>query len=425
MLDNNKYIDPLEKLFRQKAEDYNIPFHEADWQDMEKRLSVMDEQASHRNRWRWAVAASILVFSLLGYFTYENSTRINQLTEQLNRDAPVIGQSTPHKSETYGYDASEGQTQTTRQNNQQGETSAESIAQPDGQPRQTANRRPLPVKNKPAVDKSVVIRSYALIADDSLSNELYVSEINCTACGISEPSVESHLNIRTQGYLPQAPDTASTLADATDLTPLGDEEKVSTRLSRVTLSFVAGPDLSTVGSFSDFYDPGYKLGIALEYNLTSKLSVSAGFIQSEVRYRAQGNEYKPPYGYWTDGIVPTQTIGECLLFDIPISLKYRFLDFKHSHVYVGAGLSSYIMQSEDYRFSYEGNRSDLVQGWYGETGSRHWFSNVGFSIGYELDLHPNWSLRVEPFMSIPLKEVGWGNVKLYSLGNFISLNYKL
>ncbi|MDX1618949.1 MAG: hypothetical protein R3224_09195, partial [Balneolaceae bacterium] len=144
-----------------------------------------------------------------------------------------------------------------------------------------------------------------------------------------------------------------------------------------------------------------------------------------VRYRASGSEYDPPRAYWTNGILPEETIGVCSLIDIPLNLKYDILRQDRSRFFATAGLSSYIMLTEDYRFSYAQSYSGQSERWNERTGTRHWFSNANFSVGYEFDLRPNWSLRAEPFVKMPLKEVGWSNVKLYSMGTFVSLNYKM
>jgi hypothetical protein len=46
-------------------------------------------------------------------------------------------------------------------------------------------------------------------------------------------------------------------------------------------------------------------------------------------------------------------------------------------------------------------------------------------VGYEFDLDRNISLRAEPFLRIPLREVGHANVNLYSVGSLVSINYNL
>ncbi len=183
--------------------------------------------------------------------------------------------------------------------------------------------------------------------------------------------------------------------------------------------------MSTVGGISDFYNPGYKFGLSVEYNITKNLAFSVGAIHSKVQYTASGNDYNPPEGYWSYGAAPQETVGKCLLIDIPITVKYNVLNFERSRLFASGGVSSYIMLNEDYRFTYRSYGNSQQQRWQEKTGTRHWMSNAVFSLGYEIDLRNKISLRVEPFIKVPMQEVGWANVKLYSMGSFVSVNYKI
>ena len=82
------------------------------------------------------------------------------------------------------------------------------------------------------------------------------------------------------------------------------------------------------------------------------------------------------------------------------------------------------MLKENYKFNYYRNDDGLDESWSGPTGTVHLLSNAGFSVGYELDLHHNWSLSAEPFLKLPLRTVGRADAGLYSLGSFVSLNYR-
>jgi hypothetical protein len=121
--------------------------------------------------------------------------------------------------------------------------------------------------------------------------------------------------------------------------------------SRFSLTLAGTPDLSTVGSMSNFYDPGYKLGALIEYRVSHFLSLSAGVLQSFVRYTAQSGQYNPET-YWPGGVSPDELTAECLLFDIPITAKVNLLQGNRSRFFATAGLSSYIMQREEYEFRY-------------------------------------------------------------------------
>lgn len=191
------------------------------------------------------------------------------------------------------------------------------------------------------------------------------------------------------------------------------------------MSLLAAPDLSTAGSISDFHSPGYKFGVAVNYGLSEKLSITGGIVQSSVRYAASGRYYNPEDQYNYPIINPDWVTAHCLILDIPVNLKYDVFLFDRSRIFTSAGLSSYFMQSEEYDFDYSEDNARLIRQHTEKSGDVHLFSNAGFSIGYEFDVHPNWSLQVEPFIRVPLREVGWANVNLYSMGSFFSLNYKL
>jgi hypothetical protein len=182
--------------------------------------------------------------------------------------------------------------------------------------------------------------------------------------------------------------------------------------------------LSTVGGVSNFDQPGFKGGVMAEYAFNKTFSLISGLAISNVKYKADGREYNPPQG-WNYGVMPDQTTAVCLVLDIPISLKANLFNFDRSRIFATTGLSSYIMLNEDYQFRYnDSNQAGLESSWSESTGTRHWFSNAGFSVGIEYDLSPTWSIRAEPHLKVPLKGVGWGNVDLYSMGSFVSLNYR-
>lgn len=419
MSETNKPEDPIEELFQKKAEEYDIPFREKDWERLEKRLSAADRKKAGIMRRRWLVAASVLLFSLLAYFTYDNYSSINRINDQLSSE------STP-----------EMQREATRENSQpqseQENTGSKEDADPDQMAGETntgqinSNLASNDESNNNSTQESGTSSSGQLMTGNTL-RDLYISEISCQTCTLSNlaarderPGSFNLLQSKQEG------ESAIASADQERAKPL-EVDRSGSRLnsSRFALGMVLSPDLSTVGSISNFSDVGYKAGITFEYRINPRLSVTGGLIQSDVRYKASGNDYNPPAGYWSDGIIPYETAGRCILIDIPINLKFEFMQFSRSRMYASAGLSSYIMLSEDYKFKYSSYGSGQADQWSSNTGTRHWMSNAGFSIGYELDIHQNWSLRAEPFIRVPLKEVGWGKVNLYSMGSFISINYRL
>src|SRR5690606_26111444 len=125
---------------------------------------------------------------------------------------------------------------------------------------------------------------------------------------------------------------------------------------RITAGVILSPDLSTAGALKEFDSPGYRLGLVVEYRLARSLSISSGLIHSGVRYatRSAGRGF----GRYSGVTPPDETFAECLILDIPLALKYNFVNFSGSRFFLSTGLSSYIMLDERYRFHY-GNNNEL------------------------------------------------------------------
>ncbi|MEX0780206.1 MAG: hypothetical protein WD037_10735 [Balneolales bacterium] len=408
MANKNNKKDPLERFFQKKAGEYDIQFREDDWRKLENKLDYQNLQKTYRSRVRWIAAASILIFSILGYYTFDNHNRINQMGQQLNDEISPYGL-----------------------------RGTEELLNIDDRPEEEKlSNEALDVDLSTDSDH---IESQTYASDDQPVNPIPIKRNNQREFTKTENHSSGEVSKREETRLiakrePPPPSRFTMPGKTTEYSTIGDTRglhrpdenlKMAARQThpRIAAGFVMTPDLSTVGSLSNFYNPGYKIGATFEYHLSSNLFITTGIMQSKVRYLATGGEYHPSVqGYGAS--TPEETIGECLLFDIPINLKYNFLNFSRSRLFATVGLSSYIMLNEDYRFRYKDNGNQYEKSWSGNTGTSHLMSNTGLSIGYELDIRPNWSLRAEPFIRAPLRKVGRGNVKLYSIGSFISFTYK-
>ncbi|TVR32091.1 MAG: hypothetical protein EA390_05585 [Balneolaceae bacterium] len=413
MADSKNHNDSLERLFRKKAEDYDISYREEDWNKLEPALDLRDAQLSYKRRVRLIAAASFLIISLLGYFTYENHNRLNQISEHLT-DEPAADPKPPEIGEFPSTD-SHSEESTDIIEDPIADTQTDRIESDDVAPVDPYQLEAASLAHIDEITETHDVERFDIVNRDL---DAFI-DLNIDRESTFFASAIERFAHQSEGIY-------SPVSKSQTATPSQDFEsrKVDRSSSRFSFGLVTAPDLSTVNSVSNFSNPGYKFGLTVEYSLSSNFSVSTGILQTMVRYSAQSNQYNPSV-YWPGGITPNEMIGECLLFDIPITLKYNFLTFNRSRFFATAGVSSYIMQNEEYYFSYNEEIPGQIESWSGQTGTSHWMSNAGFSIGYEFDIHSNWSLRVEPFMKVPLKEVGWGGVKLYSVGSFVSLNFRL
>lgn len=202
-----------------------------------------------------------------------------------------------------------------------------------------------------------------------------------------------------------------------------ENKKESKILSRFYLLAAAGGDIGSVKLFS-FKNNSLvrKYGFAIGYNFNKKLSIQAGLYSSKKKYIAGTSDYNiKPGTYWTT--VPiTKIDAACLIYELPISLQYIFLQRKSFSLYAGAGVSSYMMKTENYNYFYKHYNMNLTKE-YGYTGNEHLFSTALLSAGIEKNISKKFALQLEPTISIPLKGVGEGAVKLFSTSMLLSIKY--
>ncbi|MEZ0540462.1 hypothetical protein [Fibrella arboris] len=207
------------------------------------------------------------------------------------------------------------------------------------------------------------------------------------------------------------------------------------KLSRLSVLLFASPDLSGVG-LTNFERPGTNAGLAIQYQLTDRLSVNTGAMYSTKRYQSYSDNYVWP-SYMNMEVWPDDISGVCKMIDIPLNIRYDWLLRRRgdgrapARWFTNAGLTSYFIRHEVYSYEYANPADPKIKSWgwdnqkAGRPGGSFGFSNLNLSIGYERPITNRLSWQVEPFMKIPLKQVGYFKVRLLSTGAFVGLRYRL
>lgn len=189
------------------------------------------------------------------------------------------------------------------------------------------------------------------------------------------------------------------------------------------VGFGYAPDISLVG-FGETTKPGTNLGLALEYQLSSRWSIQTGLTYSIKKYKATADDYYPPEGFWYYGNAPEETDAECKVIDIPVNVRYYLSSRIKSRFFVSTGLSTYLMLSEDYYYHYEDSYDpNQLDSWSVNNENQHLFGIYNLSIGYQKSLGKQWFLEIEPFIKMPLSGIGFGKVDLWSTGSMFSVKY--
>ena len=114
--------------------------------------------------------------------------------------------------------------------------------------------------------------------------------------------------------------------------------------------------------------------------------------------------------------------ANCLVYEIPLTLRFDFVKRPATSFFGSIGMSSYIMKKEKYNYDYL-LYNYPYQGKYDYTGNKSFFGILSFSAGMEKKLNDAFSILAEPSINIPLAGVGDGKVKLYSAGLQVGIKY--
>ena len=214
---------------------------------------------------------------------------------------------------------------------------------------------------------------------------------------------------------------AATVAATDSIKPTVKKNKPApSKKQRFEISALYAPELTTIG-WTDIDKPGSNYGLLIGYGLSNNLSIHTGLIKSRKNYTANGEDF---HYYSNPGsqYKLTKVTGYCSMYEIPLNIKFRFLNRKNYSLYGLGGISSYFMKSEFYNYQY----SLSSYNWSASYASQqnYWLSVATLGVGIEKGLSKDLSVAVNPFMKIPFQEMGKGHLKLQSAGLNFLLTYK-
>lgn len=194
---------------------------------------------------------------------------------------------------------------------------------------------------------------------------------------------------------------------------------------RFAVRLALAPDISSIESLGSSPYLGGSIGLLVEYKISKKFTFQTGATYSTKSYSGIYDSFHGWNGEW-QGIHPTEpslVSGNCKMIEIPINLRFNFYQKPNYTWFVSSGILSNLMLNESYTYNFDGTstlpKSEIVN-----DGSTYFFSTLNFSLGVERRLSKNLFLQVEPFLKIPLKNIGRGGMSLYSSGLILSGKYE-
>lgn len=430
--------DRLEQFFRKAANRPEVAFNEEDWKKLERRLDAVAATETAPT----AAARKGLVISVLLLLTVAVGIALRSgilgLTKQAKQSPPkkeqVVGSPSPGiTDEPVRGDAGkdlDGATDHEKSGSEPRRRIAVEVEEDSHHNDQTK-------LEQPAVSQEVNIRTGQgepgsigtnhdqasanperpeRLEKDNITRELKVSDTLAQA-NKQEAVVE----------LPGAEEADAPGVETMVKEKHASDQKEHVATPRLSLLLSYAPDFSAT-SLNRYSAPGRAYGAMIHYHAWGRWSLSAGVIQNSKQYTGDGEDYHPPAGYWkyyTNGIIPESIDGSCMILEFPVMVQYTLRTSNRNRWILGAGASSYLMQSESYRYTFEEPNPGAKEGWKSKSSSSFLFNMMNFTVGYEYELIPGLMLGIEPYVKIPLEKIGWSNLKLYSTGASITLRYTL
>jgi hypothetical protein len=450
--------DKLDNFFRKAAERPDLAFNEEDWKKLEARLDAEERTPAFVQRSGVRIIAAVVIGALLFFsgalwmhFQYAGSQLPS--TDPENEEVRQSGEeSFIHPQRREGKVSSKDNLLAERSNTEQVQAqqstayanprTEEQKNRPAGQPSLDAshvnsssfkatptrafeeeNQTGEILENKSSTLNFMTRKERQPAGMAALSNDKIFREL------IHQPArgVATRINQKAVIELPGAEEE-----DKRTSQPVIEEEKASDRKKgkealRLSLLLSFAPDFSST-SWSRYSTPGKAFGAMVHYHVRNSWSLSVGAIKNNKRYTGEGDDYQPPKGYWkyyTNGIIPSSIEGACDVIEFPVMIQYTISSNDKNRWLAGAGTSSYYMLNESYRYTFEEPNPGAKEGWASKNSSRFLFNMINFTVGFERSVLPGLMMGIEPYVKIPLEEIGWTNLKLFSSGASVTVRYKV
>jgi hypothetical protein len=190
-----------------------------------------------------------------------------------------------------------------------------------------------------------------------------------------------------------------------------------------------GPDFASVNSIAGDR-PGSTFGLTVDYQFANHWYIGSGLLFTRKIFAAAPQDYHVPADYYQQsgmsmGGAPTVNYikGRFDMLEIPLNLRYDFSTAGSTLFFVSAGTSSYLFTNENCHYYYNFYNRPLTKGYTYTSDPNNLFSTLNLSMGAEAGISNSLSLLIAPYVKIPTRNIGFGQVSLSSVGIDFALRF--
>jgi hypothetical protein len=163
---------------------------------------------------------------------------------------------------------------------------------------------------------------------------------------------------------------------------------------------------------------GWQGGILAGFAFHKRWSLEAGMFAGRKFYYTKGEYFDKSRTYLAPNSEITDVWGSCTMLEFPLAIKYNIRPGEKAHFFATAGISSYVMKRENYayKYLYRGSGNYAMHEKSYRNATTDLLSVLQLSGGYAHGLSRSVSLRVEPFVKLPIAGLGYGRLHFASAG---------
>lgn len=411
----------LDELFREKlnSDKRTFLFNQEDWDVLERKLNL-DEKFRKRNvflfRTLIGVAAALLTFFSIWLLK----------PSELRKETPQTTVSLENKNQDHEFSTK-----------QSGEQTGKDVKRDSVYDGLNASLSRIAKPSSVAVDKNNLIRN-------GVDNKLTAYTMSMEE-PFNEVDNQLPINERTisEEYSLIVPNVKVDKNEQTESSRSGISVQPDRKKKKdVVLSVLVAPALNGVSGFKNG-EFGSDFGFLVSVGLTKRLNISTGAVYAKKLYDADFNRNTYPNigGYGNKGggygagsynasdgynqAFPAEVYADCRVLDIPLNINYSLIDKGKNALSVGTGMSSYLMLREKYQFEYSEQTGKAAETLSLKNENKHIMSVVNFQTTYTRQLNSKVGISLQPYLKIPLTDIGYAKVRLQSVGMAVNINFRL
>lgn len=441
----------LDRLSREAADQYDVEMSTSGWDALERKLDQELPQERRKRRllfWWWLPGLLLLGGAMWGVITWsgrgENIEDHKAPVTGTNKRNPIVNTDSKNGSPlketgvaesrsgrervtpvSGGTSADHDQARTTTAGRQATDAPGSNHSLSTG--RSNTTQTPVsqytkgfpPVKNTAVIPTKPAADTYIPSTQDQQLPGTVTRDFPEPKSSITDsPAI---LDNRSTPKTSITDPTATTVLDETRTTANKKPQTPSSRRNTFYTTVLAGADFSNV-KFSSAGRTGFNAGVQVGYYITDRLSINTGLVYNAKNYKARGKDFTPKGAMVYYDIYRIE--GGCNMLDIPVNVRYDLGIKTRSRFFISAGVSSYLMNKEDYEYYYYYNGNPGSRNWSTKENSNYLFSILNFSGGIEQQVGKRLHFMAEPYLKLPVKGVGTGNIQLNSFGINLGLKYQ-